>query len=210
MKLIQEINSNYKCYAFGTMQVDILVTGIGSVFMAHALTQALKMVNYDMALNIGLAESFDHFLEQGFVVNIIQEQFADLGIDYQDNFYTLGEQELMNDNAFPFHEGKLLSLGNFELSEVEALIPVKGITVNALRNTSDWLSLLRKKYDPEIQTLTGASFFYVCMMEKIPFLQIRAISGFVEIRRVDSWNIPIAVNNLAESTLQILKELDID
>ena len=204
---MQELAPNHKCYIYGSLQVDVLETEMAGVFMAHHLTNALRSVSYDMALNIGLAESYDHFLEQGFVVNVIQEQFADVGFESEEGFSTLGEVELMKDNVFPFHEGKMLSLGNFELSEVESLIPVKSISINTVRNSPQWLQILKDKYNPEIHSFTGASFFYVCMMEKVPFLQIRAISGFAEIRRVDSWNIPSAVENLVESTLEILKEL---
>lgn len=207
LKILEEYDTNHKSYAFGKMQVDVLITGIGTPFLMYQLMSILRQFQFDMVLNIGLAESFDHFLEQGFVVNVVQDQFADLGIEQNSNFYTLGEKELMNDNVYPFHEGRMLSLGNYDLAEMDALIPVKGITVNSLRDNPNWINLMRKKFEPEIQTLTGAAFFYTCLMEKVPFIQIRAISGFVEIQRVDSWNIPVALNNLAETTLEIMKEL---
>lgn len=168
------------------------------------------MINYDLAINIGLGGSFDHFLEQGFVVNVIQEQFADLGVQHKNNFYTLYEEELMNADQFPFTDGKLFSLGNFDLDEVESLIPVKGITLNTLHSDPKWLAKLRDKFDPEIETMDGAAFFYVCLKEKVPFLQIRAISHFVEIRRIESWNIPNAIESLTNTTISILDELKLD
>lgn len=178
--------------------------------MTYQLTKALNMINYDLAINIGLAGSFDHFLEQGFVVNVIQEQFADLGFSNKTDFYTLSEQELMDDNAFPFADGKLHSIGNFELDEVESLIPVKGITMNTLHSDPKKIAKLRDKFDPEVETMTGAAFFYVCLCEKVPFIEIRSISHFVEIRRIESWNIPNAIDTLSEATLNILNELKLD
>ena len=210
ISLVEEPEPNLKTYGFGSIQIDLLVTGVGSPFMIYQLTRVLKSREYDMVFNIGLSESFDHFLEQGFVVNVVQDQFADLGIEHNNNFFTLGEEELMNDNTFPFTEGKMLSLGNFELAEVESLIPVKGITVNALRSDTKWVEMLKVKYEAEVQSMSGAAFFYACLMEKVPFLQIRSISGFAEIRRVDSWNIPIAVNNLVDTTMEIIKELQVN
>lgn len=168
------------------------------------------MINYDLAINAGLAGSFDHFLEQGFVVNVIQDQFADLGVMHRNNFYTLAEEELMDENSFPFADGKLHSIGNFNLDEVESLIPVKGITLNTLHSDPKWLSKLREKFEPEIETMDGAAFFYVCLREKVPFLQIRAISHFVEIRRIESWYIPSAIESLTSTTLNILNELKLD
>ncbi len=210
LKFVNQIEPHFKSYSCYNLHVDILITGLGSTFMAYHLTRALNMINYDLAINIGLAGSFDHFLEQGFVVNVIQEQFADLGVVHKNNFFTLADEELMDENTFPFAEGKLHSLGNFELDEVESLIPVKGITLNTLHSDPKWLAKLREKFDPEVETMTGAAFFYVCLQEKIPFLQIRAISHFVEIRRIESWNIPNAVESLTATVVSILNELKLD
>ncbi len=165
-------------------------------------------MSYDLAINIGLAGSFDHFLEQGFVVNVVQDQLADLGIEHNHEFFSLPEEELMDENSFPFTEGKLNNLGTFELDEVESLIPVKGITVNNLRNDQNWIKEIKRKYAPEVQTMNGAAFFYVCLMEKIPFLQIKSIANFVEITHVDNWNIPAAIDNLTSSVINIFDELN--
>jgi futalosine hydrolase len=210
LTFVHQIEPHYRSYSLYNLHIDILLTGLGSVFTTYHLTRALNMINYDLAINVGLAGSFDHFLEQGFVVNVIQDQFADLGVIHKNNFYTLAEEELMDDDQFPFAEGKLLSIGNFELDEVESLIPVKGITLNTLHSDPKWLSKLRDKFDPEIETMDGAAFFYVCLREKIPFLQIRAISHFVEIRRIESWNIPAAVDSLSVTLSSILNELKLD
>ena len=210
LNFVHQIDTFYQSYNFYNLHIDILLTGHGSVFAAYHLTRALNMINYDLAINIGLAGSFDHFLEQGFVVNVIQDQFADIGVIQKNKFYTLAEEELMNENQFPFVEGKMHSLGNFELEEVESLIPVKGITINTLHSDPKWIGMLRDKFDPEIETMTGAAFFYVCLREKIPFLQIRSISNFVEIRGIENWNIPAALDSLSNTIVNILNELKLD
>lgn len=210
LEFVHQIEPHYRSYKLGEMAVDLLVAGYGSVFTAYQLTRALNMINYDLCINIGLAGSFDHFLEQGFVVNVVQDQFADLGFTHKKKLYTLFEEEMMNENEFPFAEGKLNSLGNFEIEEVESLIPVKGITLNSFNSDPAWINLLRDKYAPETETMNGAAFFYVCLSEKVPFLQIRSISHFVEIRRIENWNIPSALENLSGSLLSILDELRID
>jgi futalosine hydrolase len=210
LEFVHQIEPQYRSYKYGDMQLDILISGYGSAFTCYYLTRALNMINYDLTINIGLAGSFDHFLEQGFVVNVVQDQFADLGVEHKHKIYTLFEEELMDENEFPFSEGVLNSLGNFEIEEVESLIPVKGITLNTLYSDPKQIAILRDKYAPEIETMNGAAFFYVCLSEKIPFLQIRAISHFVEIRRIENWNIPSALKNLSGSVLHILDELRID
>jgi futalosine hydrolase len=116
----------------------------------------------------------------------------------------------MDENEFPFAEGILNSLGNFEIEEVESLIPVKSITMNMLHSDPKWIDILRDKYSPEVETMNGAAFFYVCLSEKVPFLQIRSISHFVEIRKIENWNIPSALKNLTSSLMSILEELKVD
>ena len=210
LEFTQSINNNYQCYKYGTLGIDILVTGVGSIFTTYYLTKALSANNYDLAINIGIAGSFDYFLEQGFVVNVIQDQFADLGVEENDNFYTLSEKELMNENIYPFRREILKNQGTYDIDEVDSLIPVKSITVNTLIGSLDSVEKLKNKFKPEIMTTEGAAFFYVCLMENIPFLQLRAISNFVEIRKIENWNIPLALKNLSDSILTIFEELRLD
>ena len=210
LEFTQSINNNYQCYKYGTLGIDILVTGVGSIFTTYYLTKALSANNYDLAINIGIAGSFDYFLEQGFVVNVIQDQFADLGVEENDNFYTLSEKELMNENIYPFRREILKNQGTYDIDEVDSLIPVKSITVNTLIGSLDSVEKLKNKFKPEIMTTEGAAFFYVCLMENKPFLQLRAISNFVEIRKIENWNIPLALKNLSDSILTIFEELRLD
>jgi futalosine hydrolase len=207
---VSKVNGNLIKYKLGTLDIDILVAGYGSVPLAYHLTKALHASNYDLAVNIGIAGSFDYFLELGFVVNVVQDQFADLGFEEKDEFFTLSEKELMNEDDFPFTGDLLRSLGNFEIDVVDSLIPVKAITVNTLHGRQDNIQWAKKRFKSEIETMSGAAFFYTCLMEKIPFLQIRSISYFIEIPKVDNWNMPLAIRNLTATTVDLLEELRAD
>lgn len=210
LNFVSRINNNLQNYRLGTLDIDILITGHGSVFMAHHLTKTFQSFSYDLAINMGIAGSFDYFLELGFVVNVIQDQFADLGFEEKDAFFTLGEKELLNEDSFPFTGEILRSLGNFEIDTVESLIPVKAITVNTLHGRQENIQKIKSKFKCELETMSGAAFFYVCLMEKVPFLQIRSVSYFIEIRKVDNWNLPLAIGNLPATVLEILQELRAD
>ena len=210
LTFINKLTPNLSTYKFGKLRVDLLITGYGSVFTSFYLTRTLNTNSYDLAINAGVAGSFDYFLEQGFVVNVIRDQFADLGFEDKNGFYTLGEKEMLNQDSFPFTGEVMHSLGNFEIEEVDSLIPVKAITVNTIHGTQEKIKRLKDKYKAEIETMDGAAFFYVCLMEKVPFLQIRAVSSFVEIPRVENWYLPLALKNLTKSTMDILGELSVE
>jgi len=210
LTFINKLTPNLSTYKFGKLRVDLLITGYGSVFTAFYLTRTLYTNSYDLAINVGVAGSFDYFLEQGFVVNVIRDQFADLGFEDKNGFYTLGEKEMLNEDSFPFTGEVMHSLGNIEIEEVDSLIPVKAITVNTIHGTQERIKRLKDKYKAEIETMDGAAFFYVCLMEKVPFLQIRSVSSFVEIPRVENWYLPLALSNLTKSLMDILGELSVD
>lgn len=210
LTFVNKLTPNLSTYKFGKLRVDLLITGYGSVFTAFYLTRTLYTNSYDLAVNAGVAGSFDYFLEQGFVVNVIRDQFADLGFEDKNGFYTLGEKEMLNEDSFPFTGEVMHSLGNFEIEEVDSLIPVKAITVNTIHGTQEKIKRLKDKYKAEIETMDGAAFFYVCLMEKVPFLQIRSISNFVEIPKVENWYLPLALKNLTKSLMNILGELSVE
>ena len=44
------------------------------------------------------------------------------------------------------------------------------------------------KFLPVIESMEGAALHYVCLMEKIPFLQIRSISNYIGERDKKKWN----------------------
>ncbi len=210
LTLVNKLSPNLSSYQYGNLNIDLLITGYGSVFTAFHLTKALHSHSYDLAINAGVAGSFDYFLEQGFVVNVIQDQFADLGFEDKEGFYTLGEKEMINEDSFPFTGEIMRSLGNFEIEEIESMIPVKAITVNTIHGSQEKIQRLKSKYHAEIESMEGAAFFYVCLMEKVPFLQIRSISNFVEIPKVENWYLPLALKNLTKSMMDIFGELRID
>jgi len=210
LTFVSKLNANLVNYRLGTLDIDILITGHGSVAMVYHLVKTMHVYSYDLAINLGIAGSFDYFLELGFVVNVVQDQFADLGFEEKDAFFTLSEKELLKEDSFPFTGELLRSLGNFEIDVVDSLIPVKAITVNTLHGRQENTQRVKKRFKSEIETMSGAAFFYACLMEKIPFLQIRAVSYFIEIPKVDNWNLPLAISNLTATTLDLLEELRAD
>jgi len=84
---------------------------------------------------------------------------------------------------------------------------VKAITVNTGTGSEYTRSKLIKKFNPDIETMEGATFFYICCLESIPFLALRAISNKVELRNKRNWNIPLALNNLSEKLIDVLLTL---
>ena len=55
--------------------------------------------------------------------------------------------------------------------------------------------------------MEGAAFHYVCLQQKIPFIQLRAISNYVGERNKTKWKMKEAIINLNEKLIFLLTEL---
>lgn len=184
--------------------VDFLVTGIGSVFTIYALLKKIAVSSYDLIINAGIAGSFSTELNIGDVVNVQSDQFADLGIEDKDALYTIFEKGYVDKNQFPFVDGKLNNPNDFD----SKLRKVSAITVNTTHGNEKSIVLFENKFRADIESMEGAAVFYVCLLENIPFMQIRSISNYVEERNTKNWNIPLAIKNLNNKLLEIISDLE--
>lgn len=194
--------SNATVLLFEGHDVRFLVTGIGGVATACILSAHLVGHTYDLVINIGIAGAFSKELGIGDVVNVTEEIFGDLGIEESDStFHDLFESGLMTLDQFPFREGKVLP---FQPWAVLSLPVVRGLSINKVHGNSESIDRIRSKYDPEVETMEGAAFFYTCHVHKQPGIQLRAISNFVESRNREKWNIPLALENLSKRVFHLL------
>jgi len=209
-KLIDDLKFDKKSEQFYHKQlannaVDILIGGIGIAFTVYSLSKALNKKNYDLVINTGIAGSLTDKLKIGDVVQVVSEEFADLGIRSEHGFSTLFEMGFIDENEFPFTESKLIN-PDIENSLFRNFKNVKGITVNTVNGNKKEIEKLKEKFDTDIESMEGAAVFYVCLMERIPFAEIRAISNRVEERNKEKWDIPLAINNLTEELKGLLIE----
>ncbi|HAN17635.1 MAG: futalosine hydrolase [Bacteroidetes bacterium GWC2_33_15] len=185
---------------FNNIFIDILITGIGSIFTTYSLTKHLVEFSYDYVINAGIAGSFNFEINIGDVILVQKDQFADLGIEDKQSFYTLFEKGFIAESEFPFKDSSLYNSSVFDFG----FKTVSAITVNTTHGNSEKARLLKGKFNAEIETMEGAAFFYVCLMQKVKFIQLRSISNYVTERDQAQWNIPLAVNNLNDKLFDLL------
>lgn len=170
--------------ALGRHQIDTLITGVGMVATAYALGKHLANNQYDLAINLGIAGSFDRNIRLGEVVEIIQDQFSELGAEDGEAFLTIDQ--------LGFGEGAFSS--TFKLPDSFDLKKVSAITVNTIHGNE--ASIQNLHLSAEIESMEGAAFFYACKQAGLPCIQIRAVSNYVERRNRDAWQIGLAIKNL--------------
>lgn len=159
----------------------------------------------DVAINLGLAGSFIKDLSIAQVVEVIQDRFGDLGIEESNGSFTdVHEMELLSGNKFPFADGWI----NNDKEHQHNLRKVRSITVNKVHGHEPSIQSIEAKYRPHLETMEGASFMYACKAMDIDFIQIRAVSNYVESRNRESWQIGPAVQNLNNWCINYFDQLE--
>jgi futalosine hydrolase len=181
-----------------------LITGVGSTATAFHLGQFLAQNQPDLAINAGIAGAFDRNFQLGDVLNVVTERFGDLGVEEADGRFTdLFELGLLEKNTPPFINGLLR---NPAAEQASFLPPAQGLTVNKVHGTAASIAAIQAKYpSAQSESMEGAAFFYACLLAKIPFLEIRSISNYVEARDREKWNLPLAINNLNHAVIAMLE-----
>lgn len=184
------------------LEIFPLVTGVGMTTTAWRLGQFFARNRPGMALNAGIAGAFDRAVRIGDVFNVATERFGDLGVEEADGSFTdLFELGLAEADAAPWSGGVLQNPAEF------AFLPsARGLTVNKVHGTQSSISAIRLKYpDAELESMEGAAFFYACLHAGVPFLEIRSVSNYVEPRNREAWNLPLAIDNLNRTLIDMIE-----
>ena len=186
-------------YTHGPHEIDVLITGVGMVATAAWCSRALVQTRYDLALNLGVCGSFDEFIEPGTVVHIVSDRLAELGAEDGDRFLSLAELELPGESEF-------LNLDPPSNLGLEQLPAVTGITVNTVHGNERTIAAVTGRFSPQVESMEGAAFMSACLIHKVPFAQVRAVSNLIERRNRGAWKIDDAIRNLGVAALRIINQ----
>ncbi len=186
-------------------KTDILITGVGGVATTYFLGNFLSRTKPGVIIQAGMAGSFQDDRE-GDTVVIRQDGFADMGAWENEQFRDIFELGLIEKDQPPF-AGRFLLNPYGRLLSIAGLEQVSSITVNEITTDSRRISWYKQNLSPVVESMEGAAFHYVCLLEKIPFLQIRSISNLIGERDKTKWDVAKAINNLNETLITLLNKL---
>jgi len=199
--------ANPKRLALKNHDADVLITGVGMVATAFALGKHLTANQYDLAINAGIAGSFDFDLNLGEVVLITQDVFAELGAEDGDEFLSLTELGFGEVNQYAVanrQEPEPVRKDSLNFPVVDHLRKVTALTVNKVHGNELSIAKTLSRYDARVESMEGAAFFYACTQTQTPCIQIRAISNYVERRSREKWKPGLAIKNLNDILYRFL------
>ncbi|MFA6247593.1 MAG: futalosine hydrolase [Mucilaginibacter sp.] len=183
-----------------THDFGLLITGVGMVATAFALGRKLATNQYDLAINLGIAGSFDRDIALGDLVEITEDTIAELGAEDAETFLPITQMGFGESN---FKASKQLSA----IYKGQSIRQASAITVNTVHGNEASIQKIQQRLNVQIESMEGAAFFFACREAGVPCLQIRAVSNYVEKRNRDAWQIGLAVKNLNTFAAGLLAQL---
>jgi futalosine hydrolase len=178
-------------YAIGTC-----ITGVGMLATAYELTKTLASGNWDYVIGAGIAGAFSQSLNLGECVVVESEQIADFGAEDGDDFLDVFSMGLAKANRSPFTRGLLVNPLQEPPFSIADMQRVAGLTANIVSGCEQTIAKRIARYGAAVESMEGAALHYVCLKEKIPFLQVRAISNYVTRRNRSAWRMAEAIDAL--------------
>ena len=188
--------------------VDVLVTRVGVPSTIYHLQKRLLQIDYDMVIQAGIAGSFGKEPALEDTVLVEKDTFGDLGTEKEEEFCSLFDAKLADKNEFPFTDGWLINK-----NEWLNIIPLKkaiAVTVNKVSDDKLLKRQIENAFHPHIESMEGAALHFVCLQEKISFLQIRTISNFVGERNKSKWKLEEAIKNLNNELEKIIAQITLN
>jgi futalosine hydrolase len=187
-------------------KVSLLITGVGMLATAYALTKHLQHNKYDLIIQAGVGGSFDRSIPLGSLVFITSDRYGDLGAEDHDKYIDIFDMGLMDKNIPPYSDGRLAT-PLLPIHSKIALPQVSGLTVNTVSGNEQTIARRAKQFGCAIESMEGAAFHYVCLQEGVAFAQVRSISNYVIPRNKSQWQMKDAIINLNNWMIDFIESL---
>jgi len=195
----------------------VVITGIGAVNTAHALTQYLATKPApSLVIQAGIAGAYvPAGIAVGSVLLADTEIYGDLGV------LTPGGWRPMEEIGIPLVEATASQPARFNYFPLDAALVARAAAAagTGVARTGKFLTLsqvtgvralgdaLHERFGALCESMEGAAAAHVCALHDVPFLEVRGISNLVEDRDRAKWRIKEAVEAAQAVTLRLIENL---
>jgi len=202
MDYLKKSFSNYKM-----LQMEYCLTGIGAISTTFHLQKTIFSSRPDLVIQVGLAGAFSELYPIGNAFAVKKEIAAEMGVFEDDGYKDIFDLGLEKRDAMPFSDGTLVN-ENESILVCSKLEIANAITVNEISTSKEKIDLFKNHYHAAIESMEGAALHYVCIMNQIPFIQIRGISNMVGVRDKRHWEIKKAMEAAIEGSQNVLSYME--
>jgi futalosine hydrolase len=193
------IGINQSKKALNNHDIKVLITGVGMVNTALMMGKHMNST-IDLAMNAGVCGAFNKNRSLGEVLLVTKDIISEMGAENDSDFLTFEQLKLPGQTKF--------ELNNLPKCLVNSkLQTATGITVNTVHGNNDTINKVSNLFSPDVESMEGAAFFAGCIDFEADYIQIRAISNYVEKRDKSKWNLPLAIQNLNNELIQLITQL---
>ncbi|HEY0434259.1 MAG TPA: futalosine hydrolase [Chitinophagaceae bacterium] len=184
--------------------LDVLISGIGLTAATYHLAKQVSIKRPGLVIQAGVAGCFDHKLPLGTVVAIKREVLADQSVVEGRELRSMFDLGLLPADKFPFKNGWLVN-NSTQLKNTRVPL-VDAVSVNHVTTSPEMHQHYLRKFRPVTESMEGAALHFVCRMEKLPFIQLRAVSNFIGERDKAKWDMKTAIINLNKSLISLVEQ----
>ncbi len=192
--------------SFVDINIDVLITGVGLMATTYSLTRQFALRRPDLVIQAGIGGCFDKKIPLGSVLAVKQDTVADQAVVEQKDLKTMFSLGFADPDQLPYTKGWLVNAdkGIFKRNKLKA---VNAVTINQVTTDPAMTRLYVKHFKPVVESMEGAALHYVCLSEKVPFLQLRSVSNYIGERDKAKWKIKEAIGNLNKELIRLLESL---
>jgi len=185
---------------------DVLITGIGLTATTYHLTRQLQLKKYDLVIQAGVAGCFNKNISLGSVVAVKMDTIADQSVIELQQLKTLFSLQLLPANQFPYSNTWLVNPYK-DLLKKTKLKSVKSISVNEITTSKKKVAFYNETFNAVTESMEGAALHYTCLMEGVPFVQLRSMSNYIAERNKKNWNMKESIVNLNAALIQLVENI---
>lgn len=207
----KKIDSRFCIGQLGKHKIYLLETGIGMVNTVYWITKYLHKYKFDLLLNIGICGCIDKKIPLCSVLEIQSETFLELGAEGFKNWIPLHKLKITlikNSKKILYEKIQNPRTASSFQKEIKSFARVHSVTVNSVHSNKNSIDKIRKHTNATVENMEGGAVFYVGTQEKIPFLEFRSVSNYMNGRNRKNWKIKEASEAVQNFTLTWLKHLN--
>jgi len=175
--------------------IDVLTTGVGMLATVYALAKKLQQERYELIVNVGVGGILDRKASLGEVYRVVQDEIFRFGAEDGEGFVPM---EALGFGRSVFAERPPKNLSDRMETALSTIKTVRGITVNTVHGSAESILRLRQNHPNGnlMESMEGGGVFFVADAERVPVLQFRAASNYIEPRNRAAWEMAAAIGRL--------------